>query len=212
VKEATWAAGESKWIDALSRDADTEEKKLVRMFGARFVESSEALARDQPALDSLSQLPPSPTPPADLRDVDATAFLDVVIFDEPLPFTDEPSPEFVQALGRGVEASIDDAGMTGFITGLNFDDDPLPFGDNKKAELTEQLESRLTLEQYASLCAELTCRPHDRRATLERYGIGEHVEALNEVWATRFERAPADKLRWEQLTAQYRAWLERGQR
>ncbi|MBI4702916.1 MAG: hypothetical protein HY744_17500 [Deltaproteobacteria bacterium] len=67
----------------------------------------------------------------------------------------------------------------------------------------------LTLEQYASLCAEHAAYP-DREAQIEtRYQIRDRPgrARLDRHWQERFAREPALRSEWERLRAQYQAWL-----
>jgi hypothetical protein len=68
---------------------------------------------------------------------------------------------------------------------------------------------QLTLEQYASYCAEVAHRPKDRAAIYAKYGIANPAArtALAVAWGDRFASNPADKARFEELERRYLQWL-----
>lgn len=64
----------------------------------------------------------------------------------------------------------------------------------------------LTLEQYASLNAELQRQPDARAATLARYLVDDE-RALHAAWERNFGQAPALRERYRQLCDHYARWL-----
>lgn len=73
----------------------------------------------------------------------------------------------------------------------------------------------LTIEQYASLCAELGASPHQADAIFRRYGLESARERL-EVdlgWQERLRRAPDEHRAWQDLYNRYHAyWVEQARR
>lgn len=214
LDERAWAKADQHWVTALSADADTEDKQLVLTFGTRFVATSEILARDTPAIENIEPLFPSAqtSRPAEFVSVDETSLGVFPIVDEPLPFGDEPSPEFVRALRDGVDSTrMEDAlEMTSFMPALGVEENhTLPFADVSGLDLDDDLDTHLALEQYASLAAELAQRGADAPRVLARYGLaGNQYESVRRAWERRFEHQPEERRRWHQLLAQYAAWLE----
>jgi len=67
----------------------------------------------------------------------------------------------------------------------------------------------LTLQQYASLRAELHMRPAHTAAVLERYRVSaEGREALDAYWRLRFEADPLLRMMFARNYAEYIAWLK----
>ncbi|AUX21778.1 uncharacterized protein SOCEGT47_022660 [Sorangium cellulosum] len=65
----------------------------------------------------------------------------------------------------------------------------------------------LSLEQYASLCADLAASPGDAEALFARYGLGrpEARLAVDGFWRDRLARDPAAHRRWRELYRQHRS-------
>ncbi|MGK4005975.1 hypothetical protein WMF31_25375 [Sorangium sp. So ce1036] len=65
----------------------------------------------------------------------------------------------------------------------------------------------LSLEQYASLCADLAASPGDAEALFARYGLGrpEARLAVDGFWRDRLARDPAAHRRWRELYWQHRS-------
>jgi hypothetical protein len=69
----------------------------------------------------------------------------------------------------------------------------------------------LTIEQYASLCAELAASPHQADAIFRRYGLESARERLDVDlgWQERLRRAPDEHRAWQNLYNRYHAyWVE----
>jgi hypothetical protein len=66
-----------------------------------------------------------------------------------------------------------------------------------------------TLEQFASLHAELAARPAAESEILTRHGVaGEAaMAALHQHWERRLQADPSLRARFEELLARYRQWL-----
>jgi hypothetical protein len=67
----------------------------------------------------------------------------------------------------------------------------------------------MTLEQYASLCAEIASSPAKTAEIAARYRIPDEGtwDALHEAWQTWLARDFATWQRWRALVAEYRTWL-----
>ena len=81
----------------------------------------------------------------------------------------------------------------------------LPFKTAGSPQLPE-----LTLEQYASLCAERNAKPDEQEATLRKYGVanGKAERSLDDQWKESFKARPEERDRWLEMVRQYTAWLE----
>jgi hypothetical protein len=66
----------------------------------------------------------------------------------------------------------------------------------------------LTLDQYASLCAELAVFPHHVEATFHRYGLASLRERLTVdlAWQERLRRNPTEHATWQELYRRYQAY------
>ena len=225
IAERMWAKSDAHWLAALSADADSEGKELVLAFGTRFVASSDTLERESPTIESLAPLLPSAgsARPAEFVSVDETALGVFAAIDASLPFGEEPSPEFVLALSNSIAAdpvakreAEDLIGMTSFLPALPSDDGPtLPFGAVAAPDLDETPPPELTLEQFASLAAELAragtkdASGAEAECVLARYGLtGRQYESLRQTWERRFEQHPQERRHYHQLLTQYATWLE----
>ena len=139
--------------------------------------------------------------------VDQTAFVQALVIEDPLPFTDEPTtpPELA-----GASISIDAMGMTGEVPAILVGNETLPFMESGALGIDDELRNKLTIEQYASLCAELLAAPSRRAQTLQRYGADDNTfDMLEQIWNERFDEDPNLRARYEQLHASYRDWLTR---
>ncbi len=73
----------------------------------------------------------------------------------------------------------------------------------------------LTIEQYASLCAELAATPYQADAIFQRYGLESTRERLDVDlgWQERLRRAPNEHRAWQDLYNRYHAyWVEQARR
>jgi hypothetical protein len=68
----------------------------------------------------------------------------------------------------------------------------------------------LTLEQYASLTAEIATTPERAAPTCARYGVPteQAYRALHALWERRFAEDATLQERWVRLVGEYRAWLQ----
>jgi hypothetical protein len=131
-----------------------------------------------------------------------------------LPFGDKPSADFVAAMSAPASRN-DPSGETVMVPAIREAPAarPLPFAEQTPPRLTPAASPTkpaptLTLQQYASLSAELSVAP-ESAATLSRYGIPDAAarRELDRTWAARFTSEPDLRRQWETLFNQYRAWL-----
>ena len=143
------------------------------------------------------------TTPTDRDPADETAIAMPALRDgPPLPFGTTPTPGLFDTPIPAREPSSgprsDEETIipdTVFIAGA-----VLPFMPSRAAGLT--------IEQYASLRAELSVAPADAPGIYARYGISPELRtAFNRDWESRFAREPPTKARYETTYAQYLAWL-----
>lgn len=67
----------------------------------------------------------------------------------------------------------------------------------------------MTLDAYASLCAEMVVHPQHRADILRRYSIADEatLHALHGQWRERFSRDPALEAQWQTKYKTFRDWL-----
>jgi hypothetical protein len=97
-------------------------------------------------------------------------------------------------------------GLTTELPAIRPDEDTLPFSDDASAA-----GPRLTLEQYASLSAQLSLAPERADHVLARWGIGDcrARRQLEKSWRSRFRTEVGLRDRFDELVAAYRDWLRR---
>ncbi|EYF08508.1 hypothetical protein [Chondromyces apiculatus] len=77
----------------------------------------------------------------------------------------------------------------------------------------EQMDAALSLDQYASLCAELAVFPASHEAIFQRHGLdpGVNRDAIGAAWSERLQRDRAQYERWQELYRTYHDyWTKRG--
>lgn len=130
---------------------------------------------------------------------------------DPLPFRGAaaaPLPA-TPGLAPRSQVDVDETAAAGLVLG---DVRPLPF-ENAASEPRPSSRSgragELTLEQYASLRAELRCNPAARLSILTRYRIGHEtgLQQLEEQWEQRLAAEPPLRPRLDELVARYEQWL-----
>ncbi len=71
----------------------------------------------------------------------------------------------------------------------------------------------LTLEQHASLCAEMAHAPTQLDQVLTRYRVSAQAKAdMDEGWKARFAVEPALQLKWHEAYRLYFAFLQSARR
>ena len=67
------------------------------------------------------------------------------------------------------------------------------------------------MEQFASICAELSVTPSQKSEILRRYGTtDEEWRTRYSAWMRRLGKDDAEMDRWRKLQADYRKWLSSG--
>ena len=163
-------------------------------------------------------------PPPD--DLDSTAAARPLPLIAPLPFGDTPSQGFLESLAKGPAPSRAPAPPAGFgptACGETEEVDvaklvaaaksTLPFkapGDSQD----EALLARLTVEQYASFCAELEVYPERIDEVRSRYGVASTEEhgALARAWHDALTEDPVRLGTFRSVAARYAAWLRGGRK
>ncbi len=70
---------------------------------------------------------------------------------------------------------------------------------------------RLTLEQFASITAEIANGPTGATDVEQRYGFdSDGYVREKQAWAKRFDASPTESERYAQLVREYREWLQQG--
>ena len=118
------------------------------------------------------------------------------------PFRPPPPPR--SAAPRTVQSRVPGLGST------------TPVGDDSIEKAVAAILPRLslptfTLRQFASLCAELACKPDRRSQTLERYGVDDEavLTALDAHWRGERAARPEARTAFADDYASYLAWLHR---
>ena len=200
---ARWSHIEEAW--ALVRD---DARRLPEPPLADAPAARRAPAATPPA-------PSRPVPAADRPSVDETAPVDIsklVPADRILPYRAatepsplvRPAPSAPPAPRTPASSPGGDVDETMAIAPLRYPPVALPFGEPKRSGTPI-----LTVEQYASLRAELAARTAPHAELLERYGLPdeEALRAVERHWEQRLRDAPAVRARFDQLLAHYRTWL-----
>jgi hypothetical protein len=223
----TWKHGDGLWLGRMQNELQNGETSASEEFARFFATAKRRLETERPTLAEIGALPtalastdaggasdvdrgqlaPSATRPFE-GSADETAFMPALTPTNPLPFAKarQAAPPMT-----AVESDTRTAGSTQEVPAILADRDAtLPFVNSASATLWEALRNQLTLEQYASLRAELENGASPRAATLQRYGLDERgYELLVDAWRAHFDAHPAADARWRQLVAEFRVWLER---
>jgi len=133
----------------------------------------------------------------------------------PLPFSSKPSPEFVasfsaprKAPAREPSAALDQTAPANAMSPIPV---ALPFGGQAAAPAPASASPRMTLQSYASLCAELSVTPEKSAEILRRYGIQDEAarRTLDQQWRARLQVHAPSQQEWQKLYTTYRDWLRR---
>jgi hypothetical protein len=128
-----------------------------------------------------------------------------------LPFSDRPASEFVEAMqtprAPAPRTAITDATLPLQMDLMAQARAAMPF---LKPSATVA-GPRLTLDAYASLCAELAVAPGNRAETFRRYGIRDDAawRAVDQEWRVRFTERPEIQREWQEKYDRFREWLLR---
>ena len=172
--------------------------------------------------------PPTPVPPAFWPSSDLAGTISVASLPiphrppaDPLPFGITPSSEFVASLAAVRPATPhSEVGET------------LPLGANMLSAMLPALPfnhagtapppvagkfasaPQLTLDAYASLCAELSVFPARTIDILQKYGVVDDSmrRELDQRWRDLFTTAPPLRDEWQRKVTSFSDWLRRGGR
>lgn len=138
-----------------------------------------------------------------------------------LPFGQAPSAEFVSEMSEP-RAPVPATSVGGATLPLGVDllgkmRNELPFAKAASvgpAAAPAAAWPRLTLDTYASLCAELSVFPERVPVILKKYGIADEAarRGVDREWAERLSTHPETQDLWQRKVGEFRAWLLRGGR
>ncbi len=201
-----WAAIDAHWSKAIETDMANERGELVMAFAERFSETQARLKQGNAELPEPEAPTPMKNPPVvgAPKELSMTSGVDFQrMFSTILPFDPNAKPESlplppVQKAPPALTGTAD----------LNIHDivsSILPFDKDKQADSTLEL----TLEQYASLSAELAIHPENKAEVRARYFVSsdEALSRLDTLWKHRFAGDPSLASRWRQLYDEYHRWL-----
>lgn len=139
-----------------------------------------------------------------------------------LPFGQAPSSEFVSQMSAPrvgtPEATVGGATLPLGIDLLGKMRKELPFLKAASSvpgpAATAAAWPRLTLDTYASLCAELSVFPERVSEILKKYGIADDAgrRGVDREWAERLSAHPETQDLWQRKVGEFRAWLLGGGR
>ena len=228
-----WNAAATDWDQTIEEDIARGQYSLVFSFAAKFTETQERLRAEQPELLPPREQPlpaaPAGAPPASspvaLQSYEITAYpaepsrvewaphvpADVTAdglsapSGDTLPFGLKPSPAFVaQMSAPGAFRALWESWSTGDTdvgAALEGDSTTLPFrrGDSP---LT------WTLEQFASICAELSVSPEKKEEILRRYRVDESGWRRQELdLQQRLAANARERERFHALLIVFQQWL-----
>jgi hypothetical protein len=213
----------ARWPLRLRDDQLEGDGALTARFGQSFALATKAL---KDAATTIAQLrerrggataprPTVPRPTAGSIDetvhgaVDLGAVMPFVAAQPQPPPPEPPPPEPADPPAH--EASAADAlGSTAMMPPILLDRDAtLPFVEATGLDLEDSVRNSLSLEQYASLRAELALQRSDRPSILTRYGIADESAhgLLVAAWDKHLAADADARSKLERLTHQFTAWL-----
>ena len=212
VSDDAFLAASLEWSGELGRAAGQGKSEIVASFAAALKQTKERLARNKPSIESLGAIAPKQEWRVDATSADAVALSE----DDVLPFGEQPSAPFRAALASGAAGlPAADVGETGVVPALLVDvNETLPFGLPAVDDQAAGAATKLSLEQYASLCAELAVYPQRGDSIRQRYGFRNSEEQVKEdrAWSTQLAGDAARTREWQALVRHYQTWLLRNPR
>ena len=201
VPKEQWDAAAAAWNQAIEEDMAHDQPRLVLSFAAAFKETHKRLQREPPAQDS--------SPPR-ASAVDRTADALPALAEDSLPFGSTPSPAFVAQMSAPAtqKASWESAavGETAAVPAIDSAPSTLPF---------RRTDASLawTMEQLASISAELSVSPEQKEEIFRRYKIDEPAwQRLHAELQRRVAGDPGERARFQALLTEFRQWLLQHQR
>jgi hypothetical protein len=223
-----WAAASSAWTQAIDDDVESGDGALVVAYAAAFAETRRRLEAGEASVDEPPRGPPPEPPeppppaPADVEPPEPGSPEDPLneTLDAPLhrvkgpalPFTPgvpsigEKPPDAMPRVNRAPKALTGTADLNLRVIAAAV----LPFGQGaSRKPASPAAVPSLTLEQYATLSAELSLAPERAAHIRARYLVtsDEAFRALNQQWQERLSADPALSRRFAALREHYRNWL-----
>jgi len=204
-----WDACEVYWAEHLAQAIGVGELGRAREYAAhcsaelsrRQASSGQASPKVAPAAVARGQSSSELSAHASLakaaagsEDVDQTAWLLRPVGLAALPFSEPETPRAPGPLVKPTDARPDLAGATEELRLDDMAQAPLPF------------LRKLSLEDYAALCAKLNLDPAQWVAIARDYGIGSRreLEMVHGAWILRFARDSKLRAEYERLEQHYR--------
>jgi len=230
IAPQAWSLAEETWLARVAAEAEQKRFELTRRYNAAFAarrrqveprartsQPPRAMASEAPgplqdeAIAAAKEAPQAASPQVEIAppapQVELPSFMRAAAAHAPSaplapPPAASPAP-FVGPAPPPHDAPAPHLGATLGVTAVGGAAGPaLPFR-------TAPALPRLTLEQFASLTAELALARRPHAETTARYGLSEaahHEESV--LWQQRFAAYPADHARFVALCQHYRGWLE----
>ncbi len=133
----------------------------------------------------------------------------------PLPFQQGPaqlSSDAARALSDEANADNPNLGATVGVDQISPLAGLLPFAkSNTRESASPPPAPSLTLEQYASLCAQCAEMPRDTYRIHREFGLVDLAARaqLDKSFAARFDAEPAQRNKFDELVAHYREWFRK---
>jgi hypothetical protein len=242
LSAAEWARVREEWRERLGA-GDDRAAELGRVFGeayaSRFEAGPEAAAAEEKAEEKKEQEKAARAAEEAEREraarqAERDALEEASTMDSHLPggLSAAPSPADVAPVTEPVRARpITASGTTPVKDVLPFNSQApsgiaaapspaagrsRPSGDTAEIVVAAMPQvPELTLDQYASLCAEISVSPQRADAIFQRYGLGSQRDrpAVDRAWRERLRRDPAQYREWQDLYIRYQEyWAQKARR
>ncbi len=230
VDPLDWLQAEQHWVATLADDLDRGEDERINHYAKVCSEElqrrglpetvdtmvpAEAAPPDAPPSDAPSPAIPSPdAPPPAIPsparfDLTAPALV-MPIPRQALPFGDKPALDLSKPSPPRPMPEVQGDTLP---LQVNMMEMALPFMKNQRGgsgtKTAPPNAPAMTLDAYASLCAELLAQPARRPDVLQRYQIADET-ALNELhafWQKQFAKEPRLHAEWQSKCEAFRDWL-----
>lgn len=235
VAKDQWDAAAAAWSQTIEDDMTRDQPQLVLSFAATFKETRKRLTIEQPELplpreQPLPAAPAAPVPmtstslprpipdatfPAEspwagrapLPAADRTSDVLPAIAEDSLPFGPTPSPAFVAQMSA--PAAQRDSWESSAVN----ETAAVPAIEGEGAPITlpfRRTDASLawTMEQLASICAELSVSPEKKDEILRRYKVDEPAwQRLHAELQRRVADDPRERDHFQALLTEFRSWL-----
>jgi len=206
VDPTKWRAAHAHWTGELAAAFVDDDLTAVDEFSVGFADAAARLAELRPSLETLERIE---------EDCSTESTADAVVSAaDPLPFRPGAwvvPPASIRPPPPRSPSASDEETLT-VPTGRAWGGAPLPFIHAEDDERSRDARvPDLGLEQYASLCAELTTAPEGRSRILSTYGIDGDAghRLLLRHWRRRLDAHPEERARWAELYQSFVRWLRR---